>query len=261
MDKELQIIDWNFRYMGERDKKLDFLFSIAKGEYCILLQEVEPYVYEKIVERYGTEHSFVYSLNYRKPGKFDSNARRLGVLIICSKNIKILDAGVVERNLFPDRTAWVIVDYHGQKIKLLTIHSITGCGYGKSKSIQYESLMEFIDGFRPDVIGIDANEPEMDSHDIEKMKFYNQNGHGAVGFFRWVKTCGLLDSYVTANNITESEEGKCLTTSYHVNRKGNVRYDFLFVNQNINIGSCKYLYEEAIEATSDHALIVSNVLM
>ena len=259
MDKQLQVIDWNFRYMGYRDKKLDFLFSIVDGDYCIMLQEIEPYVYGKIVERYGDNHTFVYSLDYRVPGKYDSDARKLGVLIICSQNVRIKESGVVERNLFPDRTAWAKVEYCGEEIKLLTIHSITGCGYKKAKSIQYESLMEFIDEFQPDIIGIDANEPKIDSYDIEKMEFYNENGYGAVGFFRCMRACGLLDSYVVANGITECEEGKCITVSFHVNRKGDVRYDFLYVKSGIQVLSCKYLYKEAIEATADHALIVAQL--
>jgi hypothetical protein len=56
----------------------------------------------------------------------------------------------------------------------LTIHSITGCDYGKAKSIQYEALMEFVDDFKPDIIGIDANEPKIDSYDVEKMEFYKK---------------------------------------------------------------------------------------
>ena len=259
MSKKLQIINWNFRYMGAREKKLDFLFSIAKGDYCIMLQEVEPYVCEKIRERCEEEHAFVYSLDYRAPGKFDSTARKLGVLMICSKNIKVLKAGVVERNLFPDRTAWAVVDFYGRQVKLLAIHSITGCGYGKAKSIQYESLMEFVEDFRPDVIGIDANEPQIDSYDIEKMQFYNQNGYGAVGFFREMRNCGLLDSFVVANNITDCQEGQCLAVSYYIRRKGGVRYDFIFTKNTIKPLTCKYLYEEAIEATGDHALIVSEL--
>ena len=258
MKRKLQIIDWNFCWHGYNKKKLEFLFSIVEENTCIMLQEVMSDVFDYIKNTYGDKYNFIYSLDYREPGLFDTNARKLGVVIACSKNIKILDSGVIERNLFPDRTAWAVVDFEGREIKILALHSITGCGYYKAKSIQYDTFIEFMEEFNPDIIGIDANEPKIDSYDVDKMEFY-ENGNGAGGFFRSTKRKGLVDAYVKANNITECEEGKYLTTSHIVRRKGPVRYDFLFINNNMDILSCDYLYEESIKADSDHALIVARI--
>lgn len=36
----------------------------------------------------------------------------------------------------------------------------------------------------PAHIGMDANEPKVDSYDLDKMIFYNENGGGAKTFFR-----------------------------------------------------------------------------
>lgn len=97
MDKTLQIIDWNISYMNDWEKKMEFLFSKLNNDYCVILQEVGPYVAQCIREKYAEENTFVYSLDYRKPSKYDSGARRLGVMLIFSKRIEVLESGVIER--------------------------------------------------------------------------------------------------------------------------------------------------------------------
>lgn len=255
MNKSLQIIDWNISYMGDWEKKMDFLFSKVYNDYCIILQEVGPWVAQCIKEKYSKEKSFVYSLDFRRPSKYDSGARRLGVMLVFSKSIEVLESGVIERNIFPDRTIWAKIVYDNKKIKILGLHSITGCSYLRAKSIQYDTFTEFIDEYKPDIIGMDANEPNVDSYDIDKMTFYDRNGTGAKNFFKKVKELEMYDAYVVANNITTCKDGKCLTISHNVRRRGAVRYDFLFVNKNSLIIECDYNYEDAIMTGSDHALI------
>ena len=257
---KLQIIDWNFSCFGYNKTKLEFLFSNTENDVCMLLQEIKPDVYEYIKKTYGDKYEFVYSLDYRKPGSFDSEARKLGVLIACSKSIKILCSGVVERNILPDRTAFATIEYCGKVLKILTIHSVTGCGYYKAKSIQYETLTEFIYEYNPDIIGIDANEPQIDSCNIENMKFF-ENGYGAACFFRGMANQGLVDAFVKANDISECKEGECLTVSCNVRKRGPVRYDFVFVKNEIELNYCSYMYESAVEAGSDHALIKAGILV
>ena len=87
--KTLQVISWNIKFTGYRKKKFEFLFSRTQEDYCIILQEVTPDIFSQIEKEYGATHSLAYSLDYRKPGMFDSSARELGVLILCSKNISI----------------------------------------------------------------------------------------------------------------------------------------------------------------------------
>ncbi len=255
MDKILKIIDWNVSYMNDWEKKIEFLFSKLNSDFCVILQEVGPWVAQCIREGYSNEKSFVYSLDYRRPGRYDSGARRLGVMLIFSKSVEVLESGVIERSLFLDRTAWATIVHNGKKIKILGLHSIAGCSYQNAKSVQYDTFTEFIDEYKPDIIGMDANEPNVDSYDIDKMGFYNKNGVGAKTFFKTVKELNMQDAYVAENNITTCEEGKCLAVSYNVRRRGVVRYAFLFCSKDIQIIKCNYDYDGAVRAGSDHALI------
>lgn len=255
---ELQIIDWNIKFTGYIKKKLEFLFSVAEKDYFIILQEVTREDYSYIEKIYGENCNFVYSLDCRKSGMFDSSSRKLGTLIVCGKNIKVIEYGIVERALLPERTVWAVTEYEGRQIKILGVHSLARSGFGKAKSLQYEAISEFLYEFRPDIIGVDANEPETDSYDIDKMRFYddNEGSYGTACFFRTVKNIGLKDAYVSANKIAECDNG-CLAVSYNVCGTGDVRFDFLFVNNKFTALCCKYLYKEALEAGSDHALITA----
>ena len=92
------------------------------------------------------------------------------------------------------------------------------------------------------------------------MKFFD-NGKGAQIFFHEVKSRGLCDTLVKHKSIEDCEEGKPITVSHNVKRKGAVRYDFLFSNNDFEITSCEYLYDEAVKAGSDHAVIVAEFVI
>ena len=254
----LRIVDWNISYAGDIKNKMCYLETLLTDNSIVILQEVKPHAYEYIVQLFKDRYNMIYSLDYRKPGKYDSDARKLGVLVLVSKGVTIIDSGVVERSLFPDRTVYATLEADGKLVKVLALHSLTGCAYYRAKSVQYESLAEFIDEYCPNVIGIDANEPQIDHYDVHQMKFFD-NGPGAEKFFYKTISLGLTDAYIRFNGIAGYEEGKPLITSHHIRKKGTVRYDFLFVSENFNVNNCSYFYDEAISAGSDHAIIISDI--
>lgn len=254
----MRFVNWNISYAGDTESKFNYLQTVIAKDTCVMLQEVKPHAYEYIREQLQNDYNLFYSLNYRKPSKFDSDARKLGVLIIIHKSLQIEDSGVIERSPLPDRTMYVKFIYGDKSIKVLALHSLTGCGYYRTKSVQYDSFTEFIDDFQPDIIGIDANEPQIDHYDIKQMEFFD-NGPGAKHFFDKIVEIDLVDSFVKHNNITKCELGVPLTKSHNISRKGAVRYDFVFVKNSYEIDVMNYCYEDAIKAGSDHALLVCDL--
>ena len=254
----MRIIDWNICYLGDTKEKIDYLKTLLTDDGVIIMQEVKPHAYEYIKKTLGEQYRAVYSLDYRKPGKFDSDARKLGVLILISSCYAVKDTGVIDRSPFPDRTAFATIEVDGREVKILALHSLTGCSYYRTKSVQYESVTEFVDNYRPDIVGIDANEPQFDHYDINKIKFFD-NGPGAKIFFNEIIDLRLVDAYVKCNGVDSFVEGQPLIKSHNIRRKGAVRYDFLFINDDFNVNDCSYYYDEAVTAGSDHAVIVVNV--
>lgn len=249
----MEILHWNAGYSSEVEK-VDNLIKRMSGDIIALL-EVTPSKYEYLKEQH--KENLVYSLDYRKPGKYDSRGRKLGIAFIMSDEVEVIDSGVFERALLPDRTLWAVVRYKDTEIKIASFHSITGCDHKKAKSLFFNSIAEAVDDYKPDIVTIDANEPDKDFYDIAGMKFFDRNGPGAGNFFTCLKEMGLTDSYVANYDSRNYVDGEPLVPSHYVQgRSTNAkRYDFIFVNKTFKVESTEYLMKDALDATGDHALI------
>ena len=260
-DFKMKILNWNISWANDTMSKIEYLRNQISGEsFIVILQEVKPHAYDAIKEQLSDVAEMGYSLSYRIPGKYDTDSRKLGVAILISKDITVKKVGVLDRALMPDRTLMVDAVYKNTPLRILGLHSITGCQHGKAKEIQYFSFAEAIDTYKPDIVGIDANEPQIDHYDIGRMKFFDnhQNGKGCKTFFETMTQNDLSDAFVKDYDRSKFVNGECLTTSHVIRRGGKkVRYDFLFINeQKISDYSCEYKYEEAVLAGSDHAVIL-----
>lgn len=260
----MRIINWNISWSNRVENKITYLQSLIEGKsFLAILQEVKPFAYEALTQSLGDISNIEYSLNYRAPGKFDTDSRKLGVAILTSKDLKITKAQALGRALMPDRTIMVDVEYNGSPLRILGLHSITGCHHLKAKEIQFFSFAEAIDEYKPDIVGIDANEPQYDHYEINKMIFFDNHnkGNGCKSFFETMKLNGMVDSFVKNYDTAKYINGEHLTTS-HIIKRGHkkVRYDFIFVkNEKIRNYSCTYDYDNAVTAGSDHAAIIVDV--
>lgn len=264
----MRVIHWNIKHNSNKEKVITSLIKYMEGGDTILcLQEVTPVAKDTIVSMlgdYGVKQfrNYAYSLDYRHPSQFDGLNRRLGVLVICPEPMWVLNCDVISRSPFPDRTIYADIVRNGEIIRVMSLHSITGCAYHKAKSSQYFSFAEAVDELRPDIVTIDANEPKIDHYNVEEMVFYNNsdNGNGAKTFFNTMVLNGMSDAFVHFYNPQRYESGKYLATSIIVNRKGKCRYDFMYMrDERFYVRGCNYLYEEGIKATSDHAIVMSDV--
>ncbi len=257
----MKIINWNISWLHDIDKKIIYLQKITEGQpFVIILQEVTEISYKKLNSVFSSSATVAYSLNYRKPGKFDTNSRKLGIAIIISKDIFITDISVLERTVFPERTLYVDAVWNNTPLKILGLHSITGCQHKKAKSIQFYSFAEAVDFFKPDIVGIDANEPKVDHYDIHKMLFYDNfdKGNGCKTFFETLSLYSLDDAFSKNYDTEKFIFGEALATSHKIGKTDKkVRYDFLFLNnEKFRNYSCRYEYEQAIQAGSDHASVI-----
>jgi len=262
----MKIINWNISWSNKVDSKVTYLRKLVDGDsFVIILQEVKQYAFEILKQSMEDIANIEYSLEYRRPGKYDTDSRKLGVAILASKDIKIISVQVLDRALMPDRTIMVDVEYKDISLRVLGLHSITGYHHLKAKEIQYFSFAEAIDEYKPDVVGIDANEPQYDHYEISKMKFFDNynKGNGCKTFFETMQANGMVDAFIKDYDTEGYVDGEYLTTS-HIIKRGNkkVRYDFLFVNDSKIIEyHCRYDYANAIEAGSDHAAVIVDMII
>jgi exonuclease III len=108
----MKIINWNISWLNGIENKAEYLKDLVISDsFIIILQEVKQNSYEYLKEVFN-DCNIEYSLNYRVPGRYDNDSRKLGVAIITSKDIQILYANTLNRTLMPDRTLFLELEYN-----------------------------------------------------------------------------------------------------------------------------------------------------
>lgn len=259
----MRYIDWNIKCYCQIDKIIDLLEKyMLESNSIAALQEVMPENAEIIKQRFATNYNVIYSLDYYPSNiEFDTDNRRLGVMFILSKDIIINNSGVFERCFFPERTLYAEIMVNAVRRRIVNFHSITGVSFKMGKAVLYRRFAESINDFKPDIVSMDANEPKVDHYDISKMQFFDQgdSGKGAKVFFDELIKCGLVDAYASKYDISEYKFEEPLVVSHIINKTIYKRYDFIFVKEDLEAKSIDYYYQEACEASSDHAMIVADI--
>ncbi len=258
----MKILSWNISWSSKKEKILDRLkIELDTVSSIVCLQEVTPSVKTFFQDSLSSQkYHFIYSLDYRYPGEFDSKSRKLGILIITTSDIEIVQAGVLPRVPFPDRTAFIRFKYCSSLYTLMSLHSVTGVNYKKGKSVQFDSFAEEIKRMEPDIVTFDANEPKVDHYDLSQMVFFDNGdkGAGAKHFFNALSDADLSDTYSLFYNSNDFKSGRPLTTSHVLSTGEHKRYDFIFAKDSrLDIRGCLYYYNEALAATADHAYVVA----
>lgn len=245
----LKLIQWNISYRCKIDKIANFIFSNIEKPTIVCLQEVLSMHKDRLIERLAPCH-YAYSLDYRKPGLFDGKNRKMGVLTMLFGG-EIEEEKVLERTVFPDRTLYTKMRIGEESVSLLNFHSITGVGYRHAKGANFASIAEFLhETVDLDFFCCDANEPEVDSFDANEMKFWNPNSKATSLIFGNNKVHHLTDPVQTDLLNVEKLPFSHLT--------GNTRrrYDFIFRSERWRTRRFDFYYNESIDASSDHAMIV-----
>ncbi len=245
----LQLLQWNISYSCKIDKIVDFMFAHIKEPTIVCLQEVLAMHKDRLIERLAPS-DYAYSLDYRKPGLFDGKNRQMGVLTMLFGG-EIEEAKVLNRTVLPDRTLYTKMRIGDESVSLLNFHSITGVGYKKAKGANFASIAEFLhECVDLDFFCCDANEPQLDSFDVDEMKFWKTNSKEASLIFGKNKVHHLTDPVQTDTLLFET-----LPFS-HITGKNPRRYDYIYRSDRWTTRSFNYYYSESIEATSDHAMVV-----
>ena len=245
----LQLIQWNISYSCKIDKIADFILANIEEHTIVCLQEVLAMHKDRLIERLAPS-DYAYSLDYRKPGLFDGKNRRMGVLTMLFGGV-IEEAKVLDRTVFPDRTLYTKMRIGDESISLLNFHSITGVGYNKAKGANFASIAEFLhETVDLDFFCCDANEPQVDSFDVNDVKFWNPNSKEASLIFGKEKVHHLKDPVQTDIMLFET-----LPFS-HITGMNKRRYDFIYRSDRWSTNRLDFYYDESIEATSDHAMVV-----
>jgi len=279
----LRIIDWNISYQGFIGPKFAYLSTVV-GEVagrmpCVIsLQEVKDndLTYLKELDLFN---SLTYSLNFRKPGMFEGKNRSLGnVIACCGSGIEISRSALLNRAPFPERTLLAEIKEGHREFEVVCFWSLTGVGYKRGKSAQFAALADYLHekSGAPIILCLDANEPKIDHYNLEHTEFFDQKGdkgqaasyvlgsnpsHELKDAYRsWlVQNPKLLQEIKKIQENNEDLLSLPLAVSHIAGGKTHKRYDYIFHSNHWKVNQIEYRYHEAIEAGSDHAMVVADL--
>ena len=85
----MKIINWNISWQNPIDKKIAYLKSLlSEDSFIIILQEVKLHSFNVLKQAFNSIANIEYSLDFRIPGKYDTDSRKLGIAILFSKDIR-----------------------------------------------------------------------------------------------------------------------------------------------------------------------------
>lgn len=254
----VRVVQWNIRINSDASSIAERVRMATQSPTIVHLQEVSESAFATLCEQLDPDGRG-FSLVHRPPGKNEGRNRRMGVATL-TFGAEIVEAFLVERSVFPERTLVAEIKIDGRKVRTLNFHSLTGVDYKKAKSSNFASLADFLESGEIDFLCCDANEPKVDSLCWDEVEFFDNRDKGrcAAMIFGRDSRHGLLDSYkMHLRDIGVEVKASPLTSSYLVAGRPR-RYDHIFHAQKWEVKAMKYDYDSAVKASSDHAIVVAD---
>ncbi|WP_207799694.1 hypothetical protein [Candidatus Cryosericum hinesii] len=258
----LRIASWNVRGMPHPTDQLRLLAD--QNSDILLLQDVGPSAVRAVVDSRLWEHT---TDTWSFPISSQGVARRGGCLIAATGEWVLGSALPVPDLLLPSRSLAITATHTGSALTLLSCYAPTNTGPGKTERPRaFSALADWLSSAPcPVVLGMDANGPRVDHPDIEQSRWWTEEEALVLG--AGTRTEDVLRLWYTGHPAELKRRVRYypngpLADSYHRGRKGKYlrcRYDSIRVSPSISVTDVRYLYEEAVRAGSDHALVVTDI--
>jgi len=230
----------------------------------LILQDVGPSAVRAVVDSHLWDHvADTWSLPH-PPGAI---IRRGGCLIAATDDWVLTPALPTPDELPSVRTLAVTAVHAGSALTLLACYAPTNTGPGrKERPNTFSALAAWLGAVSaPIVLGMDANGPRVDHPDIEQSKWWTQEEALVLGAGAPTEDVLRLwygDHPAELKRRVQYYPNWPLADSYHRGRRGKYlrcRYDSIRVSPGTGVTNVRYLYEDAVRAGSDHALVVADI--
>jgi len=230
----------------------------------LLLQDVGPCAVRAVAD----SHLWAdVADTWSPPHPPEAVTRRGGCLIATADGWVLTSALPVQDVLFSNRSLAFTAVHAGSTLTILSCYAPTNTSQGrKERSRYFSALAAWLSTVpAPVVLGMDANGPRVDHPDIEKNRWWTEEEALVLG--AGTRTSDVLRLWYADHPAELKRRARYnpngpLADSYHRGRRGQYlrcRYDSIRVSPGISVTDVRYLYEEAVRAGSDHALVVADI--
>ena len=208
----------------------------------------------------------VSSLTLRPAKPKEKRARHLGCSIFGRSPFRSLSAELLNQLDFPERALVVRTSSAVGQLTICSFHTPPGVNWGEIKPRTLKAIAEWLALQGGSIVfGIDANAPKTDHpNPLENEWWWDEEplllGAAPVHQLRDALRIFFEKRPEALAEIRRQRPHGPLAISHIRGRGSNktpCRYDFIYVSPDVIVRDVTYLYEEAVEAGSDHALVVA----
>ena len=263
----LRFVSWNIHRKNHITPLVELLNRI-NGD-VVALQEVTVSAYQELVASKLFSWS-TFSLDLRPPQANEGQGRHLGCALLGQASFRYKSSFLLEEAPLPERALIAEVETLTGLLTLCSFHTPPGATWQKKKPQALVALAQWLAHHQTMVVvGMDANAPRRDHPDIEQNQWFWEEEPLMLGARPLHVLRDALRVQLTAHpleaarRLAHAPQGP-LAVSYNRGWGKRVfipcRYDFIYITPDFAVSEVHYLYEEAILAGSDHAVVVADLI-
>jgi endonuclease/exonuclease/phosphatase family metal-dependent hydrolase len=259
----VRVVDWNIDGFTRIDAKLSLLRDLDWD--LLLLQEITVDSWEEFRQLGSAgvwSHAHLPAL---------ARLPRYHSAILVRGGLDLVDVGVVPEVPSPERTALARVVTDDGSFMAASLALPPGVAWGKAgKGRQADRIASWLAARRePVLVGIDANTPKADHPELAQCVWWNSNEPLLLGADRIHDLRDVYRELLQRDDerraaVLEARPEGPLAVS-HVRGRGDrrtdCRYDHLLASPEFAVADVRYLWDEALTAGSDHALISAELVL
>ncbi|MCP4303547.1 MAG: endonuclease/exonuclease/phosphatase family protein [bacterium] len=282
----MRVASWNLAgRSGDTAARLGAVLANHGGADLVLLQEASKRGLPEFAEAAGLDwHTHIRSLApdllkaRGRSGKPGSRGRPRSVAL-AGRGGPAASPVVFPDVPLPEKVMAAWIDLDGTQTAVVTYHAPTGVQHKLKKPIQAVRIAEWIASLQgPVILGGDFTTPKLDPPAVEGVRTHWHTGDDKLGGppgddrlvgerpiheLRDVYRLWLSEHPEEMERIRQLRPDGPLEVSFCTDDDGErqFRYDAIWATPHFSVESVEYIYEEAIEARTDHALVLAQLTL
>ncbi|WP_105327598.1 MULTISPECIES: hypothetical protein [Pirellulaceae] len=258
---------WNVNHRKLRQAHLDILLDAQV--HLLACQEVSA-SFHAALDASGLFDWSVSSLDLRPPEPDEGRARRLGCSLFGRGDLSLIDASLLPDLVFPERALVAKVRAGDSPFTACCFHAPPGANWGVVKPQTLVKIAEWLSEREgSSIVGIDANCPKFEHLDITQNEWWWADepkllGPSPIHAMKDAFRIHLSQQPQELEGIIKQRPNGPLAVSHvrgNSRKRTECRYDFVYISDDIGVKQVRYDFGNQVRASSDHALVLADLVV